>query len=134
MADEAAAPLSEYPPFNLYVALGLTKSAEQSEIRRAYLAAARALHPDVAPRRDADDDAQAGAPAGDGDAAPSHEQFVRMQAAYEVLGDVQRREAYDAHLKRASCEGVCVAVSRLCLDLSLSPLYPTHSHLFTRPA
>jgi curved DNA-binding protein CbpA len=65
--------------FDLYAALGVGQDASPDEIRGAYRRAARASHPDLHP--------------GDATAA---ERFKRVQIAYEVLGDPQRRAAYDA--------------------------------------
>jgi hypothetical protein len=64
--------------FDLYAALGVGQDASPDEIRDAYRRAARASHPDLNP--------------GDATAA---ERFKRVQVAYEVLGDPQRRAAYD---------------------------------------
>jgi curved DNA-binding protein CbpA len=65
--------------FDLYAALGVGQDASPDEIRGAYRRAARASHPDLNP--------------GDATAA---ERFKRVQIAYEVLGDSERRAAYDA--------------------------------------
>jgi curved DNA-binding protein CbpA len=64
--------------FDLYAALGVGPDASPDEIRGAYRRAARDSHPDLHP--------------GDATAA---ERFKRVQIAYEVLGDPQRRAAYD---------------------------------------
>lgn len=65
---------------NLYARLGISKSSSQEEIRRAYLQAAKRLHPDT--RR--------------GPAAT--ELFIEVQEAYELLSDPLRRSAYDVNL------------------------------------
>jgi curved DNA-binding protein CbpA len=62
-----------------YAVLGVTRAASPDEIRGAYRRAARASHPDLHP-----DDATAGA------------RFKRVQLAYEVLDDPERRAVYDA--------------------------------------
>jgi Ca-activated chloride channel family protein len=65
---------------NLYRMLGLLRSATPEEIRRAYLRAAKKLHPDK------------------NQAAGETELFLDVQQAYQVLVDPQRRAAYDATL------------------------------------
>jgi Ca-activated chloride channel homolog len=65
---------------NFYSLLGLPRSATQEEIRRAYLKAAKRLHPDL-------------------NLAPGEtEMFMAAQQAYQVLSDPGRRSAYDASL------------------------------------
>lgn len=61
-----------------YEVLGISKDAGEDEIRKAYRRMARRYHPDV--NRD---DPQAA------------ERFKEVQEAYEVLGDDQKRAAYD---------------------------------------
>lgn len=60
---------------NHYQTLGVDKIASQDEIKRAYRMLAQKLHPDKP----------------DGDI----EQFQRVQKAYEVLSDPDRRDHYD---------------------------------------
>jgi len=72
-------------PQGLYRALALEgrgPRATPEEVKAAYRAAVMACHPDRA--------AQGGA-----DLAAAAEQFARVQAAYEVLRDPERRRAYD---------------------------------------
>jgi Ca-activated chloride channel homolog len=65
---------------NFYALLGLLRSATPDEIRRAYLKAAKKLHPDK-------------------NQAPGEtELFLDIQQAYQILADPQRRAAYDATL------------------------------------
>jgi Ca-activated chloride channel family protein len=65
---------------NLYALLGVLRSATQEEVRRAYLRAAKRLHPDT-------------------NTAPGEtELFLGIQQAYQVLSDSSRRSAYDAQL------------------------------------
>lgn len=63
---------------DLYQTLGVTRTASEDEIRRAYKQQAKALHPDLHP----------------GDAAKA-EAFKRASAAYEILGDQAKRGQYD---------------------------------------
>ncbi len=63
---------------DLYAVLGVTPTAGEQEIKRAYRARARELHPDVS-------------------AAPGAQTaFAALSAAYEVLSDPARRAEYDA--------------------------------------
>jgi DnaJ-class molecular chaperone len=61
-----------------YSVLGVPKTASEDEIRRAFRRLAKELHPDVRP----------------GDAA-SAERFKQVSAAYEVIGDPDKRQRYD---------------------------------------
>jgi Ca-activated chloride channel family protein len=68
---------------DFYTLLGLLRTATQEEIRRAYLKAAKRLHPDT-------------------NQAPGEtELFLEVQQAYQVLSDAARRSAYDASLSEA---------------------------------
>lgn len=60
-----------------YNILGVSRTATDAEIKRAFRARARQLHPDVNPSPDAT------------------EQFQRVNEAYQVLGDPRRRSTYD---------------------------------------
>lgn len=62
---------------NLYAILGVPAEATQDDIREAYRIAARRFHPDANPNEGADI------------------QFRDIAAAYEVLGNPQRRRSYD---------------------------------------
>jgi len=61
-----------------YATLGVPRTATQEEIKRAYRRLSRELHPDVA-----------GATEG------AEERFKEVNAAYEVLSDVDKREMFD---------------------------------------
>ena len=61
-----------------YTTLGVHRSASAEEIQAAYRRLVRSYHPDLNP-----DDAEA------------EKKFLRIQAAFEVLGDPGRRKAYD---------------------------------------
>ena len=65
-----------------YEILGVPRDASQEEIRRAYLEAARRLHPDK-------------------NKSPGEtEIFLEVQQAYEVLSNPKRRKAYDISLPK----------------------------------
>jgi DnaJ-class molecular chaperone len=61
-----------------YSALGVQRTATDDEIRRAFRKLAKELHPDVNPNNPA-----------------AAERFKRVSAAYEIVGDAARRQAYD---------------------------------------
>ncbi len=67
---------------DLYAILEIAPEADEKEIRAAYRRLARKYHPDT----------------GEGSSA---EKFRAVQAAYEVLGDADRRRNYDGELRRA---------------------------------
>jgi curved DNA-binding protein len=60
-----------------YEILGLTRSADADEVKRAYRKLARKFHPDVSKEKNAE------------------EKFKEVQEAYEVLRDGDKRAAYD---------------------------------------
>ena len=68
----------EWLETDYYKVLGVSPSASDKEITKAYRKLARKLHPDANP-----DDAQA------------EEQFKEVSAAYDVLGDGESRAQYD---------------------------------------
>lgn len=72
---------------NYYAVLGVTPGASALEIKRAYRRLARQHHPDL-------------------NAQAQGEQIKRLNEAYAVLGDPQKRAAYDErlHLARLRAE------------------------------
>lgn len=60
-----------------YAVLGVSRTAGAEEIKKAYRRQARKYHPDVSKEQDAE------------------ERFKAVNEAYEVLGDPQKRAAYD---------------------------------------
>lgn len=65
---------------DLYQTLGVSRDADKPDLQKAYRKLARKYHPDMNP----DDKA-------------AQEKFKRVQEAYEVLGDEQKRAAYDRY-------------------------------------
>ena len=63
---------------DLYATLGVSRTASQDEIRRAYKRKAKELHPDLHP----DDEVKLN-------------DFKAVSSAYEVLGDPAKRGKYD---------------------------------------
>ena len=63
---------------SLYDMLGVSKSASDAEIKKAYRQKARTLHPDVNPDKKA------------------QEKFKTLTGAYEILSDKSKRARYDA--------------------------------------
>mgnify|MGYP000572017813 CR=1 FL=1 len=60
-----------------YQVLGVPKNASQAEIKKAYRKLAQRYHPDANPSKEAE------------------ERFKEISAAYDVLGDEQKRKRYD---------------------------------------
>lgn len=73
---------------DFYAALGVSKTASEDEIKRAYRKLARTYHPDVKP----------------GDAA-AEEKFKEISQAYEVLSDTKKRKLYDTYGESGLREG-----------------------------
>ena len=72
---------------NHYEVLGLTRKARAAEIKRAYRRLARQHHPDLNP----------------GD-RKAEERFKAIAEAYDVLGDAQKKKAYDRELDGGGAE------------------------------
>lgn len=64
-------------PLDPYITLGVSKSASDDDIRKAYKKLARTYHPDVNASKDA------------------AEKFQQVQQAYEILSDKTKRENFD---------------------------------------
>lgn len=65
---------------NHYDTLHLNPAATQAEIKQAYRRLVKLFHPDT------------------NQETANHEQIIRINAAYEVLGDSQNRQSYDRQL------------------------------------
>lgn len=61
-----------------YIVLGVSRSASEAEIKKAYRNKAKALHPDQHPND-----------------AKKAEEFKRVSAAYDILGDAAKRVRFD---------------------------------------
>jgi DnaJ domain len=83
---------------NHYEALGVPPNADGEAIRAAWREQAKQLHPDLS----------------DGSGSESKEAFLRLQEAYDVLRDPDRRAHYDATLARetAMAEAARLAARR----------------------
>jgi molecular chaperone DnaJ len=71
---------------NHYKTLNLTPTATQAEIKQSYRNLAKLLHPDSNSK------------------TAGHEEIVRLNAAYEVLGDSQKRQSYDRQFFQSSIQ------------------------------
>ena len=58
-----------------YATLGVAKNASDEDIRRAFRKLAKELHPDIS--------------------KGNEERFKKVSSAYEILGDADKRRAYD---------------------------------------
>ncbi len=76
-----------------YNLLGISFDAEPEEIRSAYFEAARRLHPDANPD------------------PSNHEQFLRVQDAYDILSNPIKRQNYDLTLPDAAKIPLTVGMS-----------------------
>jgi hypothetical protein len=87
-------------PVNHYEVLGVGPDSDAGEIRKAYLAAARRYHPDF--HADADAVVRAG----------NAQRMQELNQAWEVLGDVGARAAYDRALNTVGDPGVARRAAR----------------------
>ena len=90
-----------------YEVLGVTMDADRETIRRAYIALARATHPDRAV---------------DGGVEPRErgDTIRRANEAWAVLGDEVRRRAYDESLRPRPTSAAAIAVAATHPDAPLS--------------
>ena len=85
-----------------YEVLGVSRKASPDEIKRSYRKLARSAHPDVNTAPDA------------------AEQFAELSAAYEVLSDSEKREAYD-RFGHAGVQGSSAGASRAAREAGFDP-------------
>ena len=78
----------------LYAVLGVSTDATAEQIRRAYRLLATACHPDKHPGEDEESVEMRRE-------AAAH--FNRVQEAYEILGDKDKREVYDVYASLINC-------------------------------
>ncbi|KAK3280845.1 hypothetical protein CYMTET_11330 [Cymbomonas tetramitiformis] len=71
-----------------YDILGITNAATPNEVKSAYRTLARKYHPDVAKSDEENEEAVT-------------ERFVRIQAAYDLLMDTERRREYDREHRKS---------------------------------
>jgi DnaJ-class molecular chaperone len=62
-----------------YMVLGVPRTASEDEVRRAYRKLAKELHPDLNPAN----------------RASAEERFKKVSAAYEIVGDAEKRKQFD---------------------------------------
>lgn len=82
-----------------YDTLGVTPSASTSEIRKAYLRRARALHPDRQLDRNPTDSRKA------------EQAMQQVNVAWNVLSDTKKKSAYDARLRPTAAQASSPATS-----------------------
>lgn len=76
---------------NHYKTLKVSPTATQAEIKQAYRRLVKLFHPDSNSK------------------TAGHEEIVRLNAAYEILGDSQQRQSYDRQLERSTQQQVQTA-------------------------
>jgi molecular chaperone DnaJ len=79
---------------DLYAILGVSREATEEEVKKAYRKLARKYHPDVNKAKGAED------------------KFKEISAAFEVLGDAQKRKLYDEFGPEALRQGFNVEAAR----------------------
>lgn len=88
-----------------YVILGVARDASRESVRAAYRERARQLHPDVA-------------------GESSTRSFQELSEAYAVLGDPERRRAYDAELRQEDARLAEAQRARVWRGVAVEPLIP----------
>ena len=84
-----------------YYVLGVNKSAKTQEIKSAYRNLARKWHPDK------------------NDSPYAEEKFVKINAAYEILSDAEKRKCYDEQKRYFYDNDYFSSVLALLLDIVL---------------
>ncbi|MGB3299178.1 MAG: DnaJ domain-containing protein [Phormidesmis sp.] len=79
--------MAEHYQADYYQTLGISVEASQAQVKQAYRRLAKQLHPDVQGEELARTNSAHGKTA--------HDKIARLNAAYEVLGDVSERHQYD---------------------------------------
>ncbi|MBE9097644.1 J domain-containing protein [Tychonema sp. LEGE 07203] len=69
---------------NHYTTLKISPTATQAEIKQAYRRLVKIFHPDSQSK------------------TAGHEEIIRLNAAYEILGDAQQRQSYDRQISQPS--------------------------------
>jgi len=89
-----------------YALLGVDRDADGEAIRAAYRTLAKQHHPDTADR---------------GGTAEATEQFIRIQQAYDVLGDPASRAQYDRELREAELAAMILRHRALVVQPPAAP-------------
>lgn len=79
--------MADHYQSDYYQTLGISAEANQAQVKQAYRRLAKQLHPDVQSEKTACEGSVEGS---------AHDKIARVNAAYEVLGDVSERRRYDA--------------------------------------
>ncbi|CAE6432467.1 unnamed protein product [Rhizoctonia solani] len=86
-AESDGSRLASAAPKDPYQVLGVKKDATPADIKKAYFALARKYHPDTNKDTSAKD------------------KFIDIQSAYEILGDTEKRAAYDQYGSASQQQG-----------------------------
>ena len=96
---------------DLYDILGVSKTATQSEIERAYKEKAQKIHPDK---------------------GGEHESFIELARAYDTLKDSQKRRLYDVNGNSDETQNIYVAAVDTIKVLAVQLINTIGSELITR--
>lgn len=99
-----------------YAILGVDEAASQEDIRKAYLALAKKLHPDRFPT----DPEQR---------SVAQREFAKVTRAHDVVGDAERRTEYDALRQLAKRRSEIVSTG----SFVVSSVIPNDARLHTNP-